>query len=173
MRTLKAGVGGYYESFKVLAGSFEASDNVLTVFARFKRTPAGVVLELRRLFFHLYDQENLIIGTLTGLPADISPSNPIKLNLTDFEIFDVPPIRTFRKVRWNSSRLAIRIKSAKVFRFTAYRGLGDQCLTRFYEGVNGRRLLKVTVAGGTSLRLEVDETAFESFLERTDQKIAF
>jgi hypothetical protein len=170
MRTLAAGVGGYYESFRVGPTALRPSDNVLTVFGRFKPMRTGLAFELRRIFFHIYDGDTLVIGAITGLPVEIDAIHPLKLPLQALEVVHVGPFGETPPKRWNPSRVAVKLNSPEVMRLTTYRGANDQSVQRFYEGSGGRRLLAFRVSGG-SLHLRLDATAFEHFLSRSDRSV--
>ncbi len=168
MQTLKEGVGGYYESYMVGHGTLTPQDNVLTIFGRFKSTH---VFELRRIFFHHYDDDTLVIGSLHGLPVEISDSEPIKLPLDSMKVFHVEPFGVTSQILWNSSRLAIMLNSAETMRLTTYRGSKDESIKRFYEGAGKQRLLTFHVTGN-NLQLTLNATLFKYYLSRSDNKVA-
>lgn len=170
MHTLKKGVGGYYESFEVHDTDLLPFDRILTIFGRFKPQNGRLDFELRRVFFHTYDGDDLIIGNLTGLPMTISSPEPLRLPLSDLEVFSVPPLGQEPNSGWSGSRLALKMGAPLTMRLTTYRGARDQSVQRFYEGQGGRRLIQAK-AGGESMQLQLDQSELEYFLSRSDQSV--
>lgn len=171
MRTLRAGVGGYYESYAIGSSSIVPDDSVLTVFGRFKRGAPSPVIEIRRIFFHVYDKDLLVVGSLTGVPLDVSVSKELVVPLASFKAFEIPPLDAPNQpLKWNSSRLAQMLGSAARLRLTTYRGANDQSVKRFFEGEQGRRLIRTRVSG-ESLRIKLDEEDLDYFYERTDARV--
>ncbi|MDQ0016438.1 hypothetical protein J2W23_004841 [Variovorax boronicumulans] len=169
MRTVKEGVGGYYESFAIGHDTLRPSDNVLTIFGRFKAGGTGPLFELRRVFFHIYDVDTLVIGSVTELPRDISVGQPLRVPLEDLAVTHVGPFGDAPAMTWNSSRLAIKMNSPEAMRLTTYRGPNDRAVQRFYEGLGERRLLNFKVAGGF-LHVQLNPEAFTHYLGRSDIK---
>lgn len=171
MRTLREGVGGYYESFAISSSSLLSTEKVLTVFARFKRGLGGPSLEIRRIYFHIYDNDVLVVGSLTGVPLDISIAAPLQVPLNSFVVREIPSLNhVATNSTWSPSRLAMQLNSAEAFRFTSYRGQNDESIKRFYEGQDGRRLLSTKVVGN-SLKLQLNESDLEHFFSRTDSSV--
>lgn len=171
MRTLRKGVGGYYESYAFEKSSIVPHDSVLTVFGRFKRGAPTPILEIRRIFFHLYDKDLLVVGSLAGGPLDVSISQELLVPLDTFSVFEIPSLYASNQTStWNPSRLAQRLSSAAKFRLTTYRGKHDESVQRFFEGVGGRRLISARVSG-TSLKIKLDENAFDYYYGRSDASV--
>ena len=170
MKTLNKGVGGYYECFDVCDTELVPFDRAITIFGRLKRASGRTTFELRRVFFHTYDEGNLIVGTLTDLPMDISPSEPLRVPSDSLEVFHVPPLGMRARPTWNASRLASLMNSPRSMCLTTYRGPFDNSVQRFYEGESGRRLL-VIKPSGEFLQMRIDESVLEYYLSRSDKTV--
>lgn len=166
--TIKKGVGGYYESFYVSRNVIEPIDSVLTIFAAIKKRGGEFFIELRRVFFHRYVSDWLLVISLFGSPREIRVGRNLVIPLGEFELFKIPPIfEPEKEPNWGVSRLAIEMNSADNFRLTVYGMEGDRDVMskRFASGVDGRRLISAKVAGG-NVFLAIREDDFLHYLDR-------
>jgi hypothetical protein len=168
LATIRKGVGGYYESYYVTENGAEPVDSVLTVFAAIKGKGNKSFLELRRVFYHRYVDDWLLIVSLFDLPMEIHPGEAKVLPFKNFELFKVPPLLDEgSEPNWTTSRLAIEMNVAEQFRLSLYREEDgeDMILKRFAEGPNGRRLISAKVVQNNVV-FSINQDAFNYFLTR-------
>ncbi len=158
--TIRNGVGGYYESFVIAPGELIPLDNILTVFGELKAEGGEFAFELRRLMFHCYDGDTLIVGTRYGEHLSIAQNNPGYVALQDFETWAIPALGTQPTEKWSSHKLASKMAEAENFSLTMYFGENDGRTKRFYDGDEGRRLLDISISGDRiKLQLRIDDIA--------------
>lgn len=168
LATISRGVGGYYESYYVGKETIEPLDSVLTIFAAIKGKGSESFLELRRVFYHRYVRDWLLVISLFNLPVQIHPGEGKAFPFNDFELFKIPPLfEEGNEPNWTISRLAVEINSAENFRFTIYREEGgeDKVSKRFAVGPDGRRLMSAKIVNN-SVVLSINQDDFSYFLER-------
>lgn len=169
LATVNKGVGGYYESYYVGKETIEPLDSVLTVFAAIKGKGGKSFIELRRVFYHRYVSDWLLVISLFDLPIEIHPDKPKVFPFQSVELFKIPPlIEEGTEPNWTTSRLAIEMNSADNFRLTLYReeeGGEGMLSKRFAEGIGGRRLISTKVSNN-SITLSINQNEFLYFLGR-------
>ncbi len=168
LATISKGVGGYYESYYFGKETIEPLDSVLTVFAAIKGKGGKSFLELRRVFYHRYVADWLLVISLFNLPVQIYPGSDKVFPFGHFEFFKIPPLLDEgNEPNWTLSRLAIEMNSAENFRLTLYREEEDEdkVSKRFSEGADGRRLLSVKVVN-KSVVLSINQDNFLYYIER-------
>jgi hypothetical protein len=168
LKTIRNGVGGYYESYYLDKGTVEPLDSVLTIFAAIKGKGSKSFLELRRVFFHRYAADWLLVISLFDLPVQIYPGEKKAFPFKQFELFKIPPLLDAGKEpAWTLSKLAIEINSAENFRLTLYREEEneDKVSKRFAETANGRRLVSAKVVNN-SVVLSIKQDDFNYFIEK-------
>ncbi|WP_312237927.1 hypothetical protein [Stenotrophomonas sp.] len=173
--TLKRGVGGYYESYYIDGETLllEPLDSVLTVFAAVVEGAGGPALELRRLFFHRYVDDWLVVASLFDLPARLDLDTPLIAALEDFTIFKIPPILdAAREPAMDAVELLAEVNACNYFRLTLYWDSMENGLTfhRFSEGPDLRRLLTCSLNPG-DVRLAIDPVAFSYYLGRLEASV--
>lgn len=170
-RTLTQGVGGYYEAFTVGEDNFNPLDKVLTIFGRFRKgNRKRLAFELRRIYFHIYHKNTLVIGSVITLPKIIADEQTLKIPLNEFKIYHINPFGVNEENIYTASKLAIQMNSAESMRLTTYRGKEDASLRRHYEGTNGRRLLNFDVKNDY-LWIVLNMKSLEYYLDRSDKEI--
>lgn len=143
------------------------------MFVRLKRGDPTPTVEIRRIFFHHYDNDLLVVGSLAGGAFDVSPAQPLKVPLNNFMVFEIPVLQTQKPApKWkNPSRLTQLMESAESLRLTIYRGERDESMRRLHESKNGRRLVMVTVKKN-NLKIEINENDLLHFHGLTDPNVA-
>lgn len=168
LTTISKGVGGYYESYYFGQETIEPLNSVLTVFAAIKGKGGQSFLELRRVFYHSYVADWLLVISLINLPVQLYPGSDKVFPFEHFELFKIPPLlEEGNEPNWTVSRLAIEMNSAENFRLTLYREeeVEEKISKRFSEGADGRRLLSVKVVN-KSVVLSINQ---DNFLYYTDR----
>jgi hypothetical protein len=168
LSTISKGVGGYYESYYLGKDTIEPLDSVLTIFAAIKGKGSNSFLELRRVFYHRYVSDWLLVLSMFDLPAHVRPGVEQSFPFSQFELFKIPPLLcTENAPNWTVSRLAIGINTAENFRLTLYREEENErkISKRFAEGSSGKRLMHTNVANN-SVTMSIRPSEFEHFLER-------
>ena len=168
LRTIRNGVGGYYESYFLGKDTIEPLDSVLTIFAAIRGKGKNSSLELRRVFYHRYVSDWLLVLSLFDLPMQVRVGDEVSLPLEQFELFKIPPFWDAEvEPSWTPSRLALELNTPETFRLTLYREVDGKELDskRFAEGYEGRRLISSKVAGG-KVTISVIESSLQYYLER-------
>lgn len=170
LRTIRNGVGGYYESYYVDPETLtlEPLDSVLTVFAAVVCGGEGPVLELRRVFYHRYISDWLIVISLFGLPVSLSLGKSLAIPTLNFERFNIPPLfEAGEPPELDSGCLIKEISTPENFRLTLYSEEAGvtPVLNRFSEGYGCRRLLNC-VLSGDSVQISINSVEFDYYLER-------
>lgn len=169
--TLREGVGGYYETFNVCGEVLTATVNALTVFGKFARKNRVKVFEVHRIFFHLYDRDDLIVGVLDCASAALTPGEDMRFPLEFLKVYSIPPMGiTAPNHTWTPSRLVMRMLNPQRLTLSIYLGQPSHGIKRFYEGENGRRMLRLRLSG-KHIVLRLDNDEFGHFLNRTEQDI--
>lgn len=168
VRTISNGVGGYYEAYYIGKNTIEPVDSVLTIFAAIRGKGENSFLELRRVFYHRYVSDWLLVLSLFDLPMQVHVGDEVSLPLEQFELFKIPPILDPpAEPSWTSSRLALELNTPQFFRLTLYREVEGKMLDskRFAEGYEGRRLISSKVAGG-KVTISIVSSSLQYYLER-------
>ena len=167
--TISKGVGGYYESYLMDRGKLRPVDSVLTIFARVVGKPRDYAVEVRRLFFHLYVNDCLMVMSLFNLPKTVTFKEPLKCPLGDIELFPIQPLfGKKRKPNWRVDLLAMQAAAAKHTRLTLSRESreGHPLMKRFFEGSQAaNRLIDLKVSSGY-LVITLNKEAFDHFVSR-------
>lgn len=169
LHTISKGVGGYYESYLMDKGELRPVDSVLTIFARVVGKPRDYSVEVRRLFFHLYINDCLMVVSLFNLPKSVTLKAPLKCPLSDFERFPIQPLfGEKRKPSWTVDLLAMQAATAKHTRLTLSRESrgGYPLVKRFFEGHQAaNRLIDLKVSNG-DLVITLNKEGFDHFVSR-------
>ena len=168
LSTISKGVGGYYEAYYFFKDTIEPLDSVVTIFAAIKGKGRKSYLELRRVFFHRYVSDWLLVISMFNLPVKIYPGEEKSFPFDNFELFKIPPLlEEGNEPSWTLSRVAIEMNSAENFRLTLYREEEDEdkVSKRFSEGQGGRRLLSAKIIN-RSIVLSINRSELEYYLER-------
>jgi hypothetical protein len=170
--TLNVGVGGYYETFLFDNSGLTPAEDTLSVFGSFIKEKGRTGFELHQIFYHLYDGDYLIVGALLCGKKIIHVNEECRIPLADLTIYPMPPMKSAAAApEWNPSRLALRMKKSSRFSLNSYRGPKYLQIKRFYEGEEGRRLLRFDVSG-SYLSITLHEQEFLHFLSKTDPSTA-
>lgn len=170
LRTLRNGVGGYYEVFQVDQEGLHPVDAVLTVFAAVEGKGRGMQIALRRLFFHLYANDCLFIISLFNVPRKLKIGEAVRVDVDDFELFKVAPLfADVKPPNWTAARLLVRLPSAELCRLTLYREsdeTGPPLIKRYSEGRDtGHPFLSISVTGHSAF-LTLEKHHLDYFLAR-------
>jgi len=171
LRTLKTGVGGYYEAFSIGQGKLTPLGDCITVFADIGRNRDRTV-SIRRLLYHCYRREHLYVFSVLQ-EVVISAASPAKIPLTACKLFDVPVLEPdVEPSPWTIHRVASQMSGAKNVRTVMRKEIAGQPTTkRFMTNTRDNQLVKVTISGDY-LVISLDEAALQYFVSRFPPDLA-
>lgn len=171
LRTLKTGVGGYYEAFSIGQGKLTPIDDCITVFADIGRNRDRTV-SIRRLLYHCYRREHLYVLSVLQ-EVVISVASPVKIPLASCKLFDVPELEPdVEPSPWTIHRIASQMSGAKNVRTVMCKEIAGQPTTkRFMSNTREHQLVKVAISGN-HLMTSLDEAALQHLASRFPPDLA-
>ncbi len=133
LKTISNGVGGYYERFEVSgSGCFSAIDQIQTCFIKL----CDSHIELRRLFYHYYIEEVMVIFSVSELPLKLNYGQSVKIKSEDMLIYFVDCIDSKSNNSPNISKRDVvsNIIGYQALSLTIYSEDNDSLLMRFFNG---------------------------------------
>lgn len=175
LKTINNGVGGYYETFYIDNSGLHPQDEVLTIFAAIEGEGKKTKIVLRRLFFHLYSADCLLIISFHGGNVSINIDEKVRLNMSDFELFKIKPLLDdSAEPNWGVERVAVKLPSAKHHRLSLYRETDENNpqIKRFSHGVdNGESIFSISVKN-KYVFLTLEKDRLDYYLKRFPSKSA-
>jgi hypothetical protein len=172
LRTLRIGVGGYYEAFTVSQGTLTPIGDCITIFADIIGRNRDRTVSIRRLLYHCYRSQHLYVFSVLQ-EVVISAASPAKIPLTACKLFDVPVIEPEVELSpWTIHRVASQMSGAKNIRTVMRKEIAGQPATkRFMTNTRDHQLVKVTLSGD-HLVISLDEAALQYFASRFPPNLA-
>lgn len=167
-RTIRNGVGGYYEAYWIDEKTLEPIDDVLTVIASVSGKGESTTLNIERIYYHKYVNDWLLVISLQHPSLSIRSGETLKIPLTHFQKFPIAPIfEPGAEPNWTLSRLLKGAETADQFRLQLRRE--DQAIPsskRFAEGsIPSRRLFKLRMQSDY-VGLSLDPEQLKYFVSR-------
>lgn len=162
-RTLKDGVGGYYEAFSFDSDGLYPVDNSLTIFADIVGRKRDCRINLRKIIYHCYRSDHLYILSLAK-EVEVKASSTVKIPLKDFMYFEVPPLEGQGSLSpWNVHVVASRMFGADCVRTVIRKAVSGSLLTkRFFRSEPGHEIVSLSLSG-KNLVVELNEDGLNYF----------
>lgn len=166
LRTLKTGVGGYYEAYTISPGTLTPVGDCITVFADIVGRNRDCTVLLRRLLYHCYRGELLYVFSVMQETL-VTAASPVKIPLSACQLFDVPPLLpSSAQSPWSIHRVVSQMLGAENVRTVMRKGVGGHPITkRFVRNMPGHQLVKLSVSRDY-LVITLDLTGFQHFSSR-------
>lgn len=132
LRTISNGVGGYYESFELTElGVFSPIDNILTTFIKLGED----YIELRRLFYHFYINDVMVILSVSGLPIKIKYTETAKVDINSISVYLVDCLDGDSiKLELDKNEIISSILDFDLLSLTIYDEGEENLVKRFFNG---------------------------------------
>lgn len=173
LATISNGVGGYYESFFVdCTGLLRPIDNLLTSFVKIKSDH----VEIRRFFFHYYDDCELVVIVISELPLKLKYGEYVYLQIEDFDKYSIPSLDYCSEKNednlMSSDELINRFINAESFSLTIYPKEDDALLKRFFLCNDSDVLFPVEFkVDNGKIGLKANENAMDYFSARFEDTL--
>ncbi len=166
LRTLKTGVGGYYEAYTISPGTLMPVGDCITVFADIVGRNRDCTVLVRRLMYHCYRGELLYVFSVMQETL-VTAASPVKIPLSVCKLFDVPPLLPDREQSpWSIYRVASQMLGAENVRTVMRKGGDGHPITkRFVRNIPGHQLVKLSLSGD-HLVVTLDLAGLQHFASR-------
>jgi len=171
-RTLKTGVGGYYEAYRISHGKLNPLDDCITVFGDIIGRNRDRTVILKQLLYHCYRNDHLYVFSLLQ-EAIVSSGVTTKIPFSSCRVFDVPLLHPGKTPSpWTIHRIASEMLSAKNVRTVIRKEVnGHKLNKRFARNMAGPQLIKLSISG-EHLAVELDSIGFDYLVSRFPSTIS-
>jgi hypothetical protein len=165
-RTIKNGVGGFYEAYEILSGQLIPIGGWLTVFADIIGKARNKTVLVRRLMYHCYSDDYLYVFSMKH-DVVVSAASPTSIPLSECTLFEVPSLNPKpNRSKWTIHRVATQLAGASKIRTVIRKNDDDPGTRRFISShPDFSKLLKIGISGA-NLNIEVDQEGFHHFASR-------
>ncbi|MHC8309956.1 hypothetical protein ACYZUC_10135 [Pseudomonas sp. GT1P32] len=165
-RTIKNGVGGFYEAYEILHGQLVPIGGWLTIFADIIGKARDESVLVRRLMYHCYRDDYLYVFSMRH-DVVVSAASPISIPLSECTLFEVPSLAPkLNRSKWTIHRVATQLTGASQIRMAIRKNDNGPVTRRFISShPDFSKLLKINISGA-NLIVEVDKEGFHHFASR-------
>ncbi|MFW9082562.1 hypothetical protein ACOI9X_25290 [Pseudomonas sp. P2757] len=165
-RTIKNGVGGFYEAYEILSGQLIPIGDWLTIFADIIGKARDQTVLVRRLMYHCYSDDYLYVLSLKH-DALVSATSPTSVPLSECALFEIPPLNAKpNRSKWTIHRVATQLAGASKIRSVIRKNDSKTVTRRFISShPDFSKLLKIGISGA-NLNIELDLEGFQHFASR-------
>lgn len=166
LRTLRTGVGGYYEAYTISRGTLTPVGDCFSVFADIVGRNRDCTVLAKRVLYHCYRGEILYVFSVMQETL-LTAASPAKIPLSACKVFEVPPlIQAVQQSPWSIHRVASQMLGAKNVRTVIRKGFDGHPITkRFVRNLPGPQLIRLSISG-ECLVVTLDIAGLQHFASR-------